>query len=205
MAIAGGWSHSLALKSDGHVVAWGDNDFGQRTIPSGLHNVIAIAARGEHSLALRNDGIVVAWGRNNSGQTNVPSNLTDVIKIASGLFHCMAIKADGTVRCWGSMTSVPATLNNAFAIGGTDGTGFAICNPVPVVPDQPTLNLGMAAAVFVSGEMGKSYRIQYSDEMIGTNNWQFLGIMTLITNQQPFIDSESLFRPKRFYRALLIQ
>ena len=32
-AIAGGGSHSLALKNDGTVIGWGNNDYGQITIP----------------------------------------------------------------------------------------------------------------------------------------------------------------------------
>ena len=52
VAIAAGDSHSLALKSDGTVVAWGYNGEGQTTVPAGLSNVVAIAAGGYHSLAL---------------------------------------------------------------------------------------------------------------------------------------------------------
>ncbi|WP_211248919.1 PxKF domain-containing protein, partial [Deinococcus frigens] len=51
-AIAAGQYHSLALKSDGSVVGWGDNYYGQATSPAGLTGVTAIAAGGRHSLAL---------------------------------------------------------------------------------------------------------------------------------------------------------
>jgi alpha-tubulin suppressor-like RCC1 family protein len=61
-AIAAGGFHSLALKSDGTVVAWGYNDFGQSTVPAGLSGVVAIAGGWFHSLALKSDGTVVAWG-----------------------------------------------------------------------------------------------------------------------------------------------
>jgi alpha-tubulin suppressor-like RCC1 family protein len=33
MAIAAGWAHSLALKNDGTLVAWGANSNGQANIP----------------------------------------------------------------------------------------------------------------------------------------------------------------------------
>jgi len=100
--ITAGAYHSLALKSDGTVVAWGRNDFGQANVPEGLSDVIAIAAGYYHSLALKSDGTVVAWGYNGHGQTNVPEGLSDVKAIAAGGYHSIALKSDGTVVAWGS-------------------------------------------------------------------------------------------------------
>src|ERR687894_1416992 len=85
-AIAGGVNHSLALKNDGTVLAWGLNQDGQLgdgtntdsstpvevedpNDPSGyLSGVSAIAAGGAHSLALKSDGSVLARGNNFTGQ-----------------------------------------------------------------------------------------------------------------------------------------
>ena len=39
-----GWTHGLALKSDGTVVAWGSNAHGQTDVPEGLNNVVQISA-----------------------------------------------------------------------------------------------------------------------------------------------------------------
>ncbi len=119
-AIAGGGSHSLALKGDGTVWAWGYNAFGQlgngtnadSNTPvevSGLSGVTAIAAGAEHSLALKSDGTVWAWGRGQSGNatftdSNTPvevSGLSGVTAIAGGEFHSLALKGDGTVWAWG--------------------------------------------------------------------------------------------------------
>src|SRR4051812_18366749 len=61
-AIAGGYRHSLGLKSDGTVVAWGDPDGGPTAVPFGLSHVTAISAGSDYSLALRSDGTLVAWG-----------------------------------------------------------------------------------------------------------------------------------------------
>ena len=51
-AIAAAGDHSLALKSDGTVVAWGSDDYGQSTLPSSVGNVTAIAAGFYTSIAL---------------------------------------------------------------------------------------------------------------------------------------------------------
>ena len=121
-AIAGGSYHSLALRSDGTVVAWGDNFYGQTNVPVGLTNVTAIAAGYSHSLALRSNGTVVAWGYNSSGQTNVPAGLTNVTAIAGGSYHSLALRSDGTVVAWGEnsygQANVPVGLTNVTAIAG---------------------------------------------------------------------------------------
>ena len=121
--IALGKYHSLALKSDGMVWAWGANYLGQlgdgtttdSLVPkqissSSLSEVIAITAGYYHNLALKSDGMVWSWGRNDSGQlgdgttTNslVPKQvLSGVIAIAAGTDFSLALKSDGTVWGWG--------------------------------------------------------------------------------------------------------
>ena len=75
----GSEAHSLAVREDGTVWAWGLNASGQlgdgtttdRMIPvqvAGLTEAVAVAARGNFSLALRGDGTVWAWGDNSSGE-----------------------------------------------------------------------------------------------------------------------------------------
>jgi alpha-tubulin suppressor-like RCC1 family protein len=125
VAVAAGFHHSLALKNDGTVWAWGSGMDGQlgyeqgptsRNTPAqvpGLTDVVAVAAGDRHSLALKADGTVWGWGNNLSGQlgngtwqpyhyTPVKAlNLTDVVAVDAGYGHSMAVKGDGTVWTWG--------------------------------------------------------------------------------------------------------
>jgi alpha-tubulin suppressor-like RCC1 family protein len=109
VTIAAGYCHSLALRNDGTVIAWGDNTYGQTNVPPDLEDVVAIAGGGSHSSALKADGTVVGWGAggpgtsggNNCGQTTIPTNLNNVVAIAAGQFHSLALKADGTAVGWG--------------------------------------------------------------------------------------------------------
>jgi alpha-tubulin suppressor-like RCC1 family protein len=72
-------SHTLAVKGDGTVRAWGPGTLGQlgdglgsnSLVPvqtSNLYWVLEVSAGGSHSLALKGDGTVWAWGPNGQGQ-----------------------------------------------------------------------------------------------------------------------------------------
>ena len=80
-AITGGRDHAVAVKTDGSVWAWGENDYGQvgdgtltdRLVPvaidingatAGMGTASDAAAGAHHSYALRTDGTVASWGRN---------------------------------------------------------------------------------------------------------------------------------------------
>ena len=108
----------------GTVIAWGDDTFGQTTLPGGIGPVSAVAAGFAHSLALRTNGTVVAWGSDSRGQARVPTDLTGIVAIAAGAAHSVALTTEGRVLCWGDNTrgqsSVPTGLTNAVAIAAGD-------------------------------------------------------------------------------------
>ena len=121
--IAAGKWHSVALRNDGTVWAWGLNQGG--LVGDGtdispytpvqvqdLSGVLSIAAGTWHSLALRDDGTVWAWGSNSAGQlgdgttTNRHTpvqvqDLSGVLSVVSGGNHSLALRDDGTVWAWG--------------------------------------------------------------------------------------------------------
>ena len=135
--IAGGFHHSLALKTDGTVVAWGANSYGESTIPSGLSNVVQIGAGVHYSAALKSDGTVAAWGWNFYGESTVPSGLGNVVKIAVGHYHSLALKSDGTVVAWGynvdGRCSIPSGLSNVVQIATGDSHSLALKSDGTVV------------------------------------------------------------------------
>ncbi|MGW6918242.1 RCC1 domain-containing protein [Kitasatospora sp. NPDC054939] len=120
VSVATSGGHSLALRTDGTVVAWGDNFHGQlgdgttvqRNTPvrvcdvgqsapctSFLGNVVALSTGGLHNLALKADGTVVAWGFNVFGElgngTPTSPDVTIPVTVCAP-FNC-ALPLDGIV------------------------------------------------------------------------------------------------------------
>jgi len=146
---ASGGFHSLALRRDGRLLAWGYNGSGQlgdgttsgQSFPLLLAaptNVRALAAGQDHSLALTADGHVWAWGYNGNGQLGDASTtsrylpvqvrdetsapLTGIIAIAAGQDHNLALRADGTLWAWG--------YNGYGQLGTGDTTGHSAAQRV---------------------------------------------------------------------------
>lgn len=159
---------SLALKSDGAIVTWGNN-----YVPKGLSNILAIAADEFHSWVLKHDGTVVGWWKESSPSYEIlpVQHLTNVVSIAvnSGGYGTrgVALKRDGTVGHWGSETDYqdatpPPGLSNVVAIAAgashslalrTDGTvvGWG-WNKVGEATGNPTTN-GPNLAFYSAGQV----------------------------------------------------
>ena len=173
VTISAGGFHSLAIKNDGTVWAWGNNQYGQlgdnsltrREYPvqvSGLTGMTAIAAGYEYSMALKSDGTVWAWGINvNHGQlgdgtTNNRSTpvqatgLSNVVAIAAGANHSLALDASGNVWAWGA--NVQGQLGNA--------TDYNISVPHPT-PVQVTAT-GVAAIEAIAA--GSNHSLALKDD-----------------------------------------
>jgi len=165
IAIAAGGYHSLALNSDGKILAWGRNIEGQlgngtnqsTNIPTFFDTqfkFIAIAAGSSHSMALRDDSTVWGCGDNLYGQlgnntlisrnvlVQVKDNdglnyLTDIIEIAAGGYHSLALMENSILWAWGN--------NSNGQLG--NGTNSSSMLPVKVIGPNNEENLDNIIAI----------------------------------------------------------
>jgi hypothetical protein len=139
-----GGGHSLALKADGTLWAWGGNSKGElgtgnydeKTKPEKIGSDTdwkSVSAGWAHSLALKTDGTLWAWGYNEFGQLGTGDYVditspvqigsdTDWASIDAGEIHSIAQKADGTIWAWGS--------NNSGILGTGDANDRSTPSPV---------------------------------------------------------------------------
>jgi alpha-tubulin suppressor-like RCC1 family protein len=123
----GGAGHSVGLRGNGALRAWGSNsngELGDGTFVDrndavdvvGLGDVATFSVGFGHSLAIRANGEVWAWGRNRDGQLGdgttanratpqpvpgLPAARAVAASKESVGAYSLAVLADGTVRAWG--------------------------------------------------------------------------------------------------------
>lgn len=122
--VKAGKSHSLGIKTNGTLWAWGNNTLGQlgdgsavaKSTPVRIGSDLdwqKLAAGNNHSLAIKADGTLWAWGLNTRGQlgngvTNnifIPTQIsmdTNWLSIYAGAEFSLGIKTDGTLWTWGA-------------------------------------------------------------------------------------------------------
>jgi len=155
--VSAGDSHTMAIREDGTLWAWGNNGsgrLGDGTATTGdgtwgvnnnRHSPVRIgtdtdwrtvSAGGNHTVAIRKDGSLWAWGWNLQGQLGdgTTTQRTRPVQIgtdanwrtvSAGQFHTMAIREDRSLWAWGS--------NGHGELG--DGTTTSRHSPVRIGTD----------------------------------------------------------------------
>lgn len=151
--IAAGGSHSIALKADGSLWAWGDNESGQV-----------------------GDG---TSGANNFNATPIRIGTATWKTIAGGDSHTMAVKANGTLWGWGVNSNLGigsgGILTSPTQIG-TDNEWGAIAPSVG--QEAHTLGLWpyngslLAWGVNAAGQLGLGYDTPYPGEILTPTSTQ---------------------------------
>ncbi|WP_248930444.1 cadherin-like beta sandwich domain-containing protein [Paenibacillus hamazuiensis] len=137
-SVAAGFNHAAVLTENGRVYVWGDNQYGQLGLGSGVTNsqyaklvvdnagtgtlsgIKQISLGGYHSLALTVDGNVWAWGENSRGQLGVgDTNLRTKPQLV------LQPAAEGSNALAG-IRQISAGSYHSVAIYENDSTRFAL-------------------------------------------------------------------------------
>jgi alpha-tubulin suppressor-like RCC1 family protein len=134
----GTWESSYALRDDGVVFAWGQNDLGQlgdgnttfRSTPApvpGLTGVVQLATDLETAFALKSDGTVWGWGDDREGQLDdgaitpysaVPvqiPGMTGIVSISDTQRSLTGVTGSGSIIAPGkTQRSVPCPARQAW-------------------------------------------------------------------------------------------
>lgn len=150
-AVAAGAMHVVALKTDGTIWAWGNNNAGQLGYSTGVNpynstptqigtatDWKSISAGDTTSFAIKTNGTLWAWGNNSSGQlgitcaTNcgwagIPTQVgidTNWKVVDGGYPLTIALKTDGTLWTWGAYATSTGAYSSVPLQVGT-GTSWS--------------------------------------------------------------------------------
>ncbi|WP_350356639.1 T9SS type A sorting domain-containing protein [Hymenobacter canadensis] len=157
--IATGYTHALAVRSDGTLWTWGRANFGQLgngdlstqvAVPTQITNPTAASvgtswvqvwAGNEHSLALRSDSTLWGWGRNTEGQLGDNTAISRTVPVqeftrshwasaSGGFFHSLAVRNGKVFACGGMNFNTNA---GQLGDGTRNGSAYFRASLVPVL------------------------------------------------------------------------
>lgn len=141
--IAAGYSHSLAVRSDGQLTGWGGVGLGETTIPVGFLNPISIAAGDGFSLAVTPQGSLTGWGQNSSNQRIGPTGFTGVRKVVAGRNFGLALSSGGMVTGWGNNENGQITIPAIVRSGGVLDIGAGFGHSIALLSSGRVIGWGL--------------------------------------------------------------
>ncbi len=131
VALAVGSRHALALKPDGTVVQWGNEDSRVLGVPDGVDHIVAIDAGSYVSACLRDDGALIAW---NTRELLAQHNESrPAVGITATFSYVMLQHADGGFSyvlspsfTGTSVYTPPSDLKNCTQVCAATGCAFAL-------------------------------------------------------------------------------
>jgi alpha-tubulin suppressor-like RCC1 family protein len=96
--VSAGHDHTCALRPNGTILCWGNNDSAQSTPPAGKFT--QVSAGQSYTCAIKSDQSVTCWGNNALGQSTPPAG--KFTHVSAGFSHTCGVKTDGSVACWGN-------------------------------------------------------------------------------------------------------
>lgn len=154
-----------------------------------------------------------------SGTTNVPAPfMTGPLTFGGGYFVSLGATAgssflastngmDWELHDFGTnwAPSAVAFGNNTFVAAGGPGHIFQT-GPVTnsLVSNPPSLGISRVPSLSLSGEVGRDYRIEYTESLSGTSGFQTLATIHLTTSPYAWVDTTATNSMRRFYRAALV-
>lgn len=131
--------HTLAIKTDGTLWAWGSNTRGQLGLLTTVNrsepvkvgadtNWSKLSAGSSFTIAIKNDGTLWSWGNNATGRLGLLLTATanrsspvqigtrsDWTQISSGFSHTIALRSNNTLWAWGGNTNTQLGISVSSA------------------------------------------------------------------------------------------
>jgi alpha-tubulin suppressor-like RCC1 family protein len=223
---AAGYYHSMGIKINGTLWAWGLNVCGQlgdgtldikeKPEQIGTDSDWSALTGGElYSLGLKTDRTLWAWGINNNGQlgigfTNingidVPTQIgsdSNWSMVSAGAYHTIAIKTNGSIWSWGCNRRMP-NLEPSGQLGLGDTIDRYIPTLIVFIPQSPD---SLTAVPFSLSQIDLSWvdrsynETGFKIERSPVTNTSYAIIATIGSNITTYSDSGLAFNTAYYYR-----
>jgi len=195
--VSNGAGHTLAIKTDGTLWAWGNNNYGQlgaggvanqhTPVKVGTDNDwVSVSTNYTVTMARKANGTLWIWGNNDFGQLGLGINYSSTYPLqlpgndwqafSAGSDYCLAVKTNGTLWAWGNnnfgQLGDGSTTNSDVPIQiGTDNNWSV---PFAAFENQAALKTDGTLWVWGTnsyGQLGLGNTTQYfTPQQVGTDN-----------------------------------